>query len=87
MDIRLIALDFDGTLLDQEKRISAANKKALESCIRHGIVIVPATGRPAAGIPDCVREMQGIRYGILSNGARVEDLVDGTLISMQTITW
>ena len=50
MDIRLIALDLDGTLLDSEKRLSPGNLAALTDCIRQGIQVVPATGRPAAGI-------------------------------------
>lgn len=87
MDIRLIALDLDGTLLDQEKKLSARNRAALESCIQHGILVVPATGRPASGLPDFIRQIPGIRYGILTNGARVADLTDGTIISEQLIHW
>ncbi|MCI8951208.1 MAG: HAD family phosphatase [Lachnospiraceae bacterium] len=87
MDIRLIALDLDGTLLDNEKKLSAGNLAALTYCIQHGIEIVPATGRPASGIPDFVRNIPGVRYGILTNGARVEDLVNGTVISEQLIDW
>ena len=74
MDIRLIALDMDGTLLNDQKELSPGNRAALESCIRHGIAIVPATGRPSAGLPAELRTMAGVRYAILTNGARVEDL-------------
>ncbi len=87
MDIRLIALDMDGTLLNDQKELSPKNRKALESCIRHGILIVPATGRPAAGIPEMIREIAGIRYAILTNGARVEDFREGKLISQERIPW
>ena len=87
MDIRLIALDLDGTLLDSEKRLSPGNLAALTDCIRQGIQVVPATGRPAAGIPGFIREIPGIRYGILTNGARVEDLEKQTVISEQLIDW
>ena len=87
MDIRLIALDMDGTLLNDQKELSPKNRKALESCIRHGILIVPATGRPAAGIPEMIREIAGIRYAILTNGARVEDFREGKLISQERIHW
>ena len=31
-DIRLIALDLDGTLLDSQKRLSARNEKVLRCC-------------------------------------------------------
>ncbi|MDO5418388.1 MAG: Cof-type HAD-IIB family hydrolase [Lachnospiraceae bacterium] len=87
MDIRLIALDMDGTLLNDEKKLSSGNREALEACIRNGIQIVPATGRPAAGIPDFIRNMPGVRYGILTNGARVADLESGAVISESLIPW
>lgn len=87
MDIRLIALDLDGTLLDNEKQLSQANRTAIESCIRHGIEVVPSTGRPAAGIPEFIRQIPGIRYGILTNGARVENLENQEIISEQLIDW
>ena len=51
MDIRLIALDLDGTLLDSQKRLSSRNKVALTECLRRGIHIVPTTGRTVSGIP------------------------------------
>ena len=86
-DIRLIALDLDGTLLDGEKRLSSRNRRAQECCIRHGIHIVPATGRPSAGIPGPIRALSGIRYGILTNGARVEDMVDHIVIGEEMIGW
>ena len=41
MDIRLIALDLDGTLLDTEKRLSQRNYETLQACMRRGIEIVP----------------------------------------------
>lgn len=87
MDIRLIALDMDGTLLNDQKELSPGNRAALESCIRHGIAIVPATGRPAAGIPEDLREIAGVRYGICTNGARVEDFQEGKIISLELIPW
>ena len=40
-DIRLIALDLDGTLLDSQKRLSARNEKVLRECIARGIYVVP----------------------------------------------
>lgn len=87
MEIRLIALDLDGTLLNQEKQLSPANQAALERCIQQGILVVPATGRPALGLPAVIRKMPGVRYGILTNGARVENLVSGEVISEARMDW
>lgn len=87
MDIRLIALDMDGTLLNEQKELSPGNRRALECCIRHGIAVVPATGRPAAGVPVELQEMNGVRYAIVTNGARVEDLQEKVIISREVIDW
>lgn len=87
MDIRLIALDLDGTLLDSQKRLSSRNRRALEACCGKGIHIVPTTGRTAAGIPKELRQIEGVRYAITTNGAVVEDMVDGRLLSECTISW
>lgn len=51
-DIRLIALDLDGTLLDSQKRLSARNEKVLRECIARGIYVVPCTGRIWSGVPE-----------------------------------
>ena len=87
MDIRLIALDLDGTLLDSQKRLSSRNKKALTECLRRGIHIVPTTGRTVSGIPQVVRELPGVRYAITTNGAVVEDMKDDLTLSECTIPW
>lgn len=41
MEIRLIAADMDGTLLDDEKRIPEENLRAFRACAARGIEIVP----------------------------------------------
>ncbi len=43
--IRLIALDLDGTLLNRDKEISAANRAALTEAMRRGVHVTIATGR------------------------------------------
>lgn len=81
MNIKLIALDLDGTLLDSEKRLSPANEAALRRCIERGIRIVPATGRMWEGVPEVIRKIPGVRYGIIANGARVVDMQENKEIS------
>ena len=49
MEIRLIAADMDGTLLDDEKGIPEENLRAFRACAAQGIEIVPATGRTMRG--------------------------------------
>lgn len=73
-NIKLIALDLDGTLLNSQKRLSERNENALRECIRRGIEIVPCTGRIWKGIPDFIREFSGVRYAITVNGAAIVDI-------------
>ena len=72
-DIRIIALDLDGTLLDSDKRLSEVNRAALEAAARKGIAIVPTTGRFFGGMPEAVRDLPFVRYAITINGAQVYD--------------
>lgn len=79
-EIKLIALDLDGTLLDSQKRLSYKNEAVLKECIKQGIWIVPCTGRIWNGIPDFLRNFPGIRYAITTNGAVIEDVVEGIVL-------
>ena len=76
-EIRLIALDLDGTLLDSQKRLSPRNRAALERAAERGIEIVPATGRFYNGMPEAVRALPFVQYAITINGAEVCDLREG----------
>lgn len=75
-DIKLIALDMDGTLLTFDKRLSERNRIALQRASDRGIHIVPATGRLFSGLPQVVLGLPWLKYAINSNGASVYD-VDG----------
>lgn len=44
-DIRLIAVDLDGTLLPKDKKVSPRTLRALEACRARGIMLAFATGR------------------------------------------
>ena len=45
MGTRLIALDLDGTLLNEKMHVSEKTRQVMELCAQRGIEIVPATGR------------------------------------------
>ena len=85
--IRLIGLDLDGTTLTTDKRLTPHTKAVLEECIRRGIVILPSTGRVLTGIPDYLRDIQGIRYVITSNGGAVVDLQEDKVVYENGISW
>ena len=72
-DIKIISLDLDGTLLDSQKRLSEANRAALEEAAAKGVHIVPTTGRFFGMMPQAVRDLPFVRYAITINGAQVYD--------------
>ena len=79
-DIKIIALDLDGTLLDSEKRLSGVNRAALARAAERGVLIVPTTGRFFGMMPPAVRDLPFVRYAITINGAQVYDRETDTAI-------
>lgn len=73
-DIRLIALDLDGTLLNTRKKLSPRNRAALCAAAQRGIEIVPCTGRFFGGMPEEIRQLPFLHYAITINGAQVYDV-------------
>lgn len=71
--IRLIAIDLDGTLLNDDKEISPANHAAVQACIEAGYQIVVCTGRTLPGSRRFIEALdlpkQQAEYAILYNGA------------------
>ena len=78
--IRLIAVDLDGTVLNDRKQLTPRTAAALTEAAARGVEIVPATGRTAAGLPADLLALPGVRYAITSNGARTADLASGRAI-------
>lgn len=74
MAIKLIALDLDGTTINNDRVISERNRCALQKAADKGVNIVIATGRPYCALPEDVFEIDAIRYVLTSNGARITDL-------------
>ena len=79
-DIKIVALDLDGTLLDSSKRLSAVNREALSAAAAKGVLIVPTTGRFFDMMPECVRDLPFVRYAITVNGAQVYDRTTDTAL-------
>jgi len=86
LDIKLIALDMDGTTLRDDKTMSQRNTKVLQAAQARGIQIVPTTGRPKKMIPKPILDVGAIRYVITSNGASVCDLEDNSILYSNLMT-
>lgn len=79
-DIKLIALDLDGTLLTSNKQLSPTDAAALQRAADNGIHIVPTTGRFYGAMPEVIRNLPYVRYVISINGAQVTDLQTGAVL-------
>ena len=74
MNVKLIAFDLDGTLLDDDKHLPSENLAALQAAHAQGIFLVPATGRILKALPEELLAPGLFRYFIFANGALVYDL-------------
>lgn len=77
MTIKLIALDLDGTTINNDGIISRRNREALQKAADRGVNIVIATGRPFCALPKDVFEMESVKYVLTSNGASITDIREG----------
>ena len=75
-NIRLVASDLDGTLLNKNKEITPRLFEALEKLNELGIYFVPSTGRPFGTVPKAIKELPFLKYVITSNGATIYDATE-----------
>ena len=76
LDVKLIALDMDGTLLNEHGVLAEESKEALLKAMEQGVHVVIATGRVFSALPQDVVNVPGIEYAITSNGANIIRLED-----------
>ena len=86
-DIRIIALDLDGTLLNSNKELTERNYRALAAAAAKGIEIVPTTGRFYDAMPAVIRELPFVNYAITINGAQVANVRTGEVLYRAEIPW
>lgn len=79
-EIQLIALDLDGTLLDDEKNIQSFTRSQIKRAHHQGIHIVLSTGRPLCTCYTYVKDLDLDSYLITCNGGHIFSS-DHTVIS------
>lgn len=80
MDIRMIALDLDGTTFNSKGKLTDHTRTALEAAAKKGVHIVVSTGRSFNSLPEQIRTVNGIEYAITSNGAHINDIKTGEAV-------
>lgn len=87
--IKLIAIDLDGTLLNNEKQITPRTKLALQRAKEKGVKVVLCTGRPLLGMVHYLDEL-GLRdegdFGITYNGGLVQKTNNGEILAQKKLT-
>lgn len=79
MTIKLVAIDIDGTLLDSNHKLSAANLAAIQTARAADIKVILATGRSYQSCAPFLRQFALQTPGLYLNGATV-CAADGTLL-------
>jgi hypothetical protein len=76
---KLVLVDLDGTLLNDEHEVSPRNAAAIARATAAGARVVVATGRPVR-LLEPIRESLGHTVALCYNGAIVYDLPTGSVI-------
>lgn len=90
-DIKLICLDMDGTLLDDDHAtVPERNVRALRAAAERGAAVAIASGRGWSLLQEVAGQVGVVRYAVLSNGAAVLDVETGEWLyrnCLEEATW
>lgn len=76
---KLIALDIDGTLLNDNHEVSEENIKAIKEAREKGVIIVLSTGRSIRTCEDIAKQLELSSYLVTVNGSEIWH-TEGTLL-------
>ncbi|MDO4668134.1 MAG: sugar-phosphatase [Streptococcus sp.] len=89
MDIKLVAVDIDGTLLNNKKEITPEVYSAIQDAKDAGVKVVIATGRPISGVKSLLSELhlnEAGNYVVTFNGGLVQDTATGEELIKETLS-
>ena len=81
MKYKLLVLDVDGTLLNNQKEISPRTLAALLKVQQMGVHIVLASGRPTNGVMPIAEKLELNHYGPVNYYSRSASIRNGSPIS------
>ncbi len=88
-DIKLVALDMDGTLLNSDHEVSEANRKAIEEAQKNGVHVVLSTGRTLMTCRDYAKSLKLSSYLVTVNGSEIwhstGELIERNLLQAELI--
>ena len=91
LEIKLIALDMDGTLLKNDQQISEANRWAIKEAQEKGVKVVLSTGRSYRTCYEYADTLELNSYLVTVNGSEIWDenceLVERAVMKTELIEW
>ncbi|MGG1401061.1 Cof-type HAD-IIB family hydrolase [Bacillus salipaludis] len=89
--IKLIALDMDGTLLNDKGEVSKGNREAIKEAQEEGIYVVLSTGRSLRTCREHADSLELTSFLVTVNGSEIWDdkreLVERNLMNADLIQW
>lgn len=85
-DIKLAALDMDGTLLNSDHETTPYTREVIHHAAEAGKIVALSTGRCLSELTEHFKSISDIRYAICENGACVYDAKEKTCIRQITIS-
>lgn len=82
---RLVAIDLDGTMLNQYGLVTQRTKEAIKNAQESGIEVVIASGRPTDSVKTIAQEINSNKYFISGNGAIIYDITNDEIIYENTL--
>ena len=82
---KLIAIDLDGTMLNQYGAVTENTKKAIKKIQEKGTEVIIVSGRPIDSIKTIAKEIQSEKYFISGNGAILYDIKKQEIIYENTL--
>ena len=82
---KLVAIDLDGTMLNQYGIVSQNTNEAIQKAQEAGMEVIIASGRPIDSIKTIAKEIKSEKYFISGNGAIIYDMAKNEIIYENTL--
>ena len=82
---KLMAIDLDDTLLNDDREITPATRQALADAAAQGVIVTIATGRMYASASAIARELRMNVPLITYQGALIKNMLDGEVLYERTV--
>lgn len=86
MKYKLLAVDIDGTLLDDRHMLTEKNKKAIWDIQKEGVKVIPFSGRGYPALKEIIKALQMKDAVVTQNGSLVLDCTGKKILHSEMIS-